>query len=212
MADSTRACLTTCLSQSGRPAPATRQHALPMVAAAARQPIGVATAPRSVPDQRHILTRLNPVNPSSNDQQPIRSRPSRTTIYTAAGTVLAASAAVTGLILLPADASKPLPTAADTGRHSMAGDLTRASYQSMAAPTARELHNLQARAQAAERAAMIARRRAAERAAAERRAAAAWRQAAQRRAAHRQAAQGTSAHGTSATAPAAPSGSPQQIA
>ena len=108
--------------------------------------------------------------------------------------MIAASAAATGLVLTSANASKPLRTAADAGRFSMAGDLTRASYQSTAGPTAREVHQLLARTQAADRA-LIARREA----------------AAQRQRARRQAAQHQTLPGTSAAAPA-PSGSPQQIA
>lgn len=102
----------------------------------------------------------------------------------------------------------------------MAGDLTRSSYQSIAGQTAREVHNLQAGTLAADRA-RIARRqaaalhaaavRAAERRAAAQ-AAAAERQAAQRQAAQRQAAERQAAQSAQAKAPAAPSGSPQQIA
>ena len=101
----------------------------------------------------------------------------------------------------------------------MAGDLGRASYQSNTGQTVHEVHQLQVRAQAAERA-LIARKQAAARhaaavRAAERRAAAqaaAQREAAQRRAAKRQAAPRPAAQSAPATAPAAPSGSPQQIA
>jgi hypothetical protein len=95
----------------------------------------------------------------------------------------------------------------------MAGDLARASYQSVAGRTAREVHDLRARSQAAERALIEHRQAAAAHAAAERRAAAlaaARQQAAQRQAARRQQAQRQHARGT--TAPATPSGSPQQIA
>lgn len=101
----------------------------------------------------------------------------------------------------------------------MAGDLGRASYQSDTGQTVREVHRLQARAQAADRA-LIARRQAAALhaaavRAAERRAAAqaaAERLAAERQAAQRQAAQRQAAKTAPAKAPAAPSGSPQQIA
>lgn len=159
----------------------------------------VAIGTASVPEQRHILTRLHRVNVNSTNQRPFRSRPSRTTIYAAAGTVFAASAAA-GLVLVPADATKPMPTAADAGRFSMAGDLTRSSYQSIAAQTVREVHHLQARALAQDRA-LIARRQAAARHA-----------AAVRAAAERQAARRQTAQSAPAKSPAALSGSPQQIA
>jgi hypothetical protein len=135
-------------------------------------------------------------------------RPSRTTIYAAAGTVFAASAAVTGLVLIPADASRPLPAAADAGRFTPPGHSV--SYPSTAVQTSRELHRLQARAQAAHEA-LIVRQRAAERQAAARRRAA-QRQAAERQAAQRQAATRSVAKNAPVTASAAPSGSPQQIA
>jgi len=67
----------------------------------------------------------------------------------------------------------------------MAGNLTRASYQSTAGPTAREVHQLQTRTQAAQR------------------------QQAEREATRRRATARRTAQSTSATAP---SGSPQQIA
>jgi hypothetical protein len=173
----------------------------------------VAIGTASVPEQRHILTRLHRVNVNSANQRPFRSRPSRTTIYAAAGTVFAASAAA-GLVLVPADATKPKPTAADAARLSMAGDLTRSSYQSIAGQTIREVHHLQARALAEDRA-LIARRQAVARHAAAVRAAAqaeAERLAAERQTARRQTAQRQTAQGAPATSPAALSGSPQQVA
>lgn len=86
----------------------------------------------------------------------------------------------------------------------MAGDLTRASYQSNVGQTVREVHHLQARALAADRARIARQQAAALRAAAVR--------AAERRAAALAAAQRQAAQGASAKASAAPSGSPQQIA
>lgn len=167
----------------------------------------------SVPKQRHILTRLHRVNVDSTNQRPTRSRPSRTTIYAAAGTVLAASAfaasAAAAGVLVPADASRPMPTAADAGRFSMAGDLTGFSSQSIAGQTAREVHHLRARALAQDRALIARRQAAAIHAAAVR---AAERRAAEQAAAERQQARRQTAQNSSAKAPAAPSGSPQQIA
>lgn len=128
--------------------------------------------------------------------------------------MLAASAAAAGFVLLPANATKPLPTAADAGKFSMAGDLSRASYQSNTGKMVREVHQLQARAVAADRA-LIARRQAAALHAAAVRAAerrAAERLAAERQAAKREAVQRQAAKTAPAQAPAAPSGSPQQIA
>jgi hypothetical protein len=91
----------------------------------------------------------------------------------------------------------------------MAGDLTRSSYQSIAGQTAREVHHLQARALAQDRA-LIARRQAAARHAAAVRAA--ERLAAERQAAQRQTVRRHTAQSAPAKSPAAPSGSPQQIA
>lgn len=172
----------------------------------------------AVPEQRQILTRLHRVNVRSLYPRPFRSRPSRLTFAAAAGTVVAASAAATGLVLIPADSSRPLPAAADSSRFTVIGSLSRASSQSTAGPTAREVHQLLARTQAAHRA-LITRRQAAAVRAAERRAAAqaaaaqAQREQAQRRqAAQKQPVKQQTAPATSSGAPSAPSGSPQQIA
>jgi hypothetical protein len=147
------------------------------------------------------LPGIHRVSFRSDNPKTVRSRRSRSTIYAAAGSLIAASAAATALVLIPADASKPLPTAADTGRLSTAGDLTRASYHAAAGPTAREVHQLLARTQAADRARIARREEAAQR-----------RQAQRQQAQRQQAAQHQTSPSNSASAPAAASGSPQQIA